>query len=143
MTLSHDYAPATWGHSSSIGSRAFVIFCVGQDIRKVAAFRIWATSENIGFKSLKGCYNGQTEDSFIVALTDYPKVTPWTDGEDSVLVLGSCDARDRRPARLMFNDGSSHHLGLFHSCSREEALKRQSWTYDPTQNTYFICSKYK
>lgn len=131
-------APAIWGHSTPVGSRSYVIFCVGQEPRMVAAFRVWATAQGIAFKSLKGCYQGQTEDSFIVGIEDFPKVRPWTAGQESVLLLGPCDARDRRSATLLFRDGGRQQLGKFHACSKAAALSRSAWTYDPSQNLYFI-----
>jgi hypothetical protein len=104
----------------------------------VTAFRAWATAQGIAFKSLRGCYQGQAEDSFLVPLEEFEKVKPWTVEQESILLLGPCDARDRRPATLLFEDGSKHDLGLFRACTRTAALSRASWTYDPMQNTYFI-----
>jgi hypothetical protein len=134
-----NYHSPVWGHSGSSGFDNFIIFCVGQDIRKVMAFRCWATSEKLSFKSLIGCYNGTMEYSFIVNAEDFHKVEPWTAGQDSVLHLGRCDARDRRPAKLVYQSGREDEIGLMQSCRRETALSHQSWTYDPATGQYFIC----
>lgn len=118
-----------------------MIFCVGQNQILVSAFRAWATAGGIPFKSLKGSYRGRIEDSFIVAATNFPKVRKWADEQESVLHLGPCDARDRRPATLIYQQGGREHLGLFRACGRNEALARSSWTYDPTQDLYFVTSR--
>lgn len=128
-----------WGHSGSTGFDNFIIFCVGYNLRKVMAFRSWATDAEISFKNLIGCYNGTMEYSFIVKADDFIHVEPWTANQESVLWLGHCDARDRRPAKLIYQTGYEESLGLMQSCRRETALAQQSWTFDPSTNYYFIC----
>lgn len=127
-----------WGHSSAGGQKEYVIFCVGQEPRMVSAFRAWAAAQGISFKSLKGCYKGKPEDSFLVAAEDFPSVRHWTTREETVLHLGPANARDMCPATLLYQDGGRQPLGLFRSCSRTAAFSRSSWTYDPSQDIYFI-----
>ena len=117
----------------------WVIFCVGQTPYKISAFKAFASHQKLAFKALKGCYKGVTEDSFLISLRDYEKVREWTQDEDSVLYLGMTNARNQRPAFLEYSDGIIEDLGLFTSVSRDEALKCDGWTYDPTTDIYYTC----
>lgn len=116
-----------------------VIFCVGQELRRVAAFRAWAAHRRLDVRSLVGSYNGVTEMSFVVAAADYAEVTRWTRAEESILFLGHNDQSGGRPARLVFADGRVEELGCFVSCPRDTALAAPSWTYDPATDEYFLC----
>jgi len=118
-----------------------VIFCVGQDLRRVAAFRAWAAHRRLDVRSLIGCYRGVTEMSFVIGTADYEEVAPWTRTEESVLFLGRVYRNGVRPARLVFADGRAEDLGHFVTCSRETALSCYSWTYDPVADEHFICVK--
>ena len=129
-----------WGHSSAAGNENYIIFCVGKEPRVAAAFRIWVTAMKLPFKSLKGRYNGVMEDSFIMREEDFQKVKHWAANEETVLLLGPCDARDRRPAKLIHKGGGIEHIGMFRACSKNEALFRPSWTYDPSLDLYFVAA---
>lgn len=135
----HDTSlPAVWGRSSPSISESYVIFCVGQDPVKIAAFRAWATDRQLGFKSLKGCYKGQMEESFITNLKNLPYIQKWLLEEESILLLGPANARDVRPAELVYANGKTEELGKFFSVGPETAKRYQSWTYDPLTDNYFI-----
>lgn len=134
--------------SSAIAERSLaalpgklVIFCVGQELRRVAAFRAWAAHRRLNVRSLVGCYRGATEMSFVITAADYAEVAPWTSAEESVLFLGRVDRNGARTARLVFTDGRAEDLGHFITCSRETALDCSSWTYDPVADEHFICVK--
>lgn len=118
-----------------------VIFCVGQELRRVTAFRAWAAHRRLDVRSLVGCYRGATEMSFVIGTADYAEVAPWTRAEESVLFLGRVDRNRARPARLIFADSSAEDLGRFVTCPRETALSCSSWTYDPVADEHFICVK--
>lgn len=134
-------------HLSSIASVCFLprkqeelaIFCVGQDLRRVAALRAWAAHRRLELRSLIGSYNGLTEMRFALVSADYAEVAPWTKAEESILLLDSADQNGERPAKLVFADGRVEDLGRFVSCSRYTALASPSWTYDPAAGKYFIC----
>ncbi len=130
---------SVWGHSSPQGFEAYIIFCVGTDKKNIQAFRRWAKKEHLNYKSLVGCYLGQRESSFITNARNYSHIEHWITSQDSILYLGSCDARDRRPAILCYKDGREDYLGKLVSVSADVAHQQHSWTYDPTQDTYFIC----
>jgi hypothetical protein len=127
--------------SSAQGSERYVIFCVGLDQRIVMAFRAWARARGLKFKSLNGCYKGQTEDSFIINAKDFRKVAVWTQNQESILLLGPCNARDQRPAMLLYQDGGQEFLGWLRSVPANQALSSDAWTYDPTQDAYFVCRR--
>lgn len=118
-----------------------VIFCVGQELSRVAAFRAWAAHRRLDVRSLIGCYRGVTEMSFVIGTASYAEVAPWTRAEESVLFLGRGDRNGARPAKLVFADGRAEDLGHFVTCPRETALSCSSWTYDPVADEYFICVK--
>ena len=119
----------------------FVIFCVGQDAQKVEEFRKWAATEALSIKQLKGSYKGQLEDSFITSLETFQKLKHWTLEEESVLVLREPDGWGARPAALQFRTGEPQPAGYLRACEKLRALKEESWTYDPSTDTYYICEK--
>lgn len=127
------------GRSLAAMPGKLVIFCVGKDLRRVAAFRAWAAHRGLDVRSLVGCYRGATEMSFVITAADYTEVAPWTREEESVLLLGRSDRNGARAAALVFADGRAEDLGHFVTCSRETALACSSWTYDPVAGEYFIC----
>lgn len=131
--------PAIWNKSVPVAQEEFVVFCVGQDMSRIMAFRTWARHRDIGFKSLVGCYRGLMECSFIVKATDFPQVSVWTKEEESTLWVGQVDASGSRPAKLVYADGRTEDLGHLISCIRDTALQSDSWTYDPASDEYFIC----
>ena len=54
--------------------------------------------------------------------------------QESILVV------ENGLGRLVYLDGSPDKpLGLWRSVSREEALKRDAWTYDERHDIYYIC----
>ena len=118
-----------------------VIFCVGQELRRVAAFRVWAAHRHLDVRSLIGSYNGITETSFVVVATDYAEVAIWTRAEESILFLGLANQNGDRPARLVFADGHVEGLGCFVSGPRNAVLASHSWTYDPAADQDFTCAK--
>jgi hypothetical protein len=137
MTL--HLSSAALKHSLAAIQEELVIFCVGQELRRVAAFRAWAAYRRLNVRSLVGCYRGATEMSFVIGTADYAEVAAWTRAEESVLLLGRVDRNGVRPARLVFADGRAEDLGHFVTCSRETALACSSWTYDPVADEHFIC----
>jgi hypothetical protein len=138
------HAKDIWAHSSRAGSQQYVILAVDQ----VAAFKGFLVDMKIGWKPLKGMYNGRVEDSFIIN-ADYLHTVMthgWLAGQESVMVLGITDSRDRRPAHLMYlsDDGDMSHgkankpLGVLQSVSREEAQAQDNYTLDLTTGEYYI-----
>lgn len=124
-------------HSSS---DTFFIYCVGQSLVMIAAFRAAMIHEGVWAKPLLGKYKGTTEHSFISRMSDYRKIEPWLNEEESILHIHSFDARDVPKATLLYlKEGREEYIGRFMPVSREEALAADSYTYDMVYNNYFIC----
>lgn len=139
-----------WGHSSTVGANHYSIFAVGdQSLITEKAFMQWCMVRGIGFKPLLGMYGGKSENSFIVNSYHIYEivVAGWLRGQESILSLNVCDSRDRRRACLIYlgPDGMrdktkpSLDLGVFVSISKDEAMQKLDWTYDPDLKEYFIC----
>lgn len=141
-----------WGHSSAIGANSYIIFAVGDDLIQQKGFMGWAAALGIGFKPLLGCYTHDdgrkvTEQSFICNYDNLPAILAagWLRGQESILILGACDSRDRRPARLQYVSPLGDDLlprvvdlGVLQSVTRDRALAASAWTYDPDLKEYFI-----
>lgn len=133
-----------WGYSTPAAFENYMIFCVGNDKVREAQFRSWATSNGIGFKSLHGCYKGQQEASFIINMRDSARCFAWYSKEESVLLLGPSyregSSHGNREAHLYYlSTGHLEDLGLYQWVPRDEGLREDAWTYDPTQDEYFVC----
>lgn len=149
VTDHSEYATGSgiWGSSAASSTEYYIIFCVGNDLVRAAQFRSWALENKIGFKSLKGCYEGVQEDSFIVNYKDLNAVSPWFKDEESILILGPLFENGRlfgaRRATLVYvgnetRPASSLELGRFTAQPREYALKQKAWTYDPSTGVYYV-----
>lgn len=126
-------------HSSNV---TFFIFCVGQDVRKINAFKCSMNGLGIPFKPLIGRYKGQSEISFLAMMDNYNDIEPWLNEEESILHIHNFDSRDRPDATLLFlKDGRKVELGKMVCVSQEEALTRDSFTYDINYNNYFITER--
>lgn len=99
----------TWGHSSTVGGTEYAIFSVDRPGRSslmaVAtrqAVQTFMSIRRISYKAVFGCYDGQIELSYVIKLSDLRALldSGQLDRQESVLLLGKCDARDRRPAIL-------------------------------------------
>lgn len=117
----------------------FFIFCVGQEIRKINAFKCSMNGRGIPIKPLIGRYNGQSEFSFLARMDNYNDIEPWLNEEESILHIHNFDSRDRPDATLLFiKDGRKEELGKMILVSQKEALARDSFTYDVNYNNYFV-----
>lgn len=133
-------------HSSDEFWSEYAIFSVGNNALRDNQFRNWCYSEGIPYKSMYGCYKGQTETSFLVHLNDWPKAlnAGFLDGQESVLMLSKPvnlgGGRHYRSAQLLYlADGSVENIGRCMEKARDWALKQDAWTYDPLTNTYWCC----
>lgn len=145
--MSHSNS-GVWGHSSAIGANMYIIFAVSDDIAVNKAFMGYCAGKGISIKPLLGSYKGKTEQSYIANYKALGALlnSGWLKGQESILVLGACNARDQRPASLHYLTRAgddlkplADDLGLFQSVSRGEALAQEAWTYDPDLKEYFIC----
>lgn len=126
-------------HPHSSGD-TFFIYCVGQSIVVINAFKVAMVSERTWAKPLMGKYRGQSEYSFISKMSDYPRIAPWLDEEESILHIHSFNSRDEPKATLKYlKAGTEEYLGRMVAVLREEALQHDSWTFDPTYGNYFVC----
>ena len=121
-------------------SRAYFIFCVGQDPVCIAAFISWAFNAGITFKPLIGKYNGVSERSFIANMCNYNEIYPFLKNEEAILVLNRYDARDIPRAKLVYRNGAEEELGKLLVVDKDTAMTYDSWTYDPLGKTYFVTS---
>lgn len=119
---------------------SFFIYCVGQSIPVINAFKATMAQAGIPVKPLMGKYKGKPEYSFISRMADYPTIAPWLDEEESILYLHDYDSRDRPRATLRFlKEGRDEDLGRLVPVSRLVAVDLDAYTFDPQQNQYFIC----
>lgn len=121
-------------------SRTYFIYCVGQELVTINAFKAAMAAAEIPSKPLLGRYKGKSEQSFISRMDDFEVILPWLNAEESYLHIHSFDARDRPKATLCYlSDGSEEFLGRFVPVERETAMQLEAFTYDPTYGQYFVC----
>ncbi len=131
-------------HSSTVGQDSYCIFaCNGKETE----FLKWAQDVDLRFKKVVGKWQGKEEPAFIINTKTLdlwlnffkPSTGGWLEGQECVLVLGPCDARDKRPANLVYEDGRTEYQGLFQSITAKEAATRDDWMFDPSTNIHFAC----
>lgn len=88
-----------------------------------------------GIKQVDGVYKGQKEKSFVVVgATDNAILSlAWTFSQESVLKL-----HGDRHADLLYTNGVVEPLGKFVAVGQAEALKHDSYTYCPVNDTFYI-----
>lgn len=123
--------------SQSRGGK-YVIFCVGQDEKRIDDFREYTKANRLVCKELVGQYKYQVEKSFIANEDTFKKIDHWTVEEESVLVLSEAKEDGARPALLVYG-GHEVPVGDFRQCDQKEAEAHDSWTLDPTTGSYYIC----
>lgn len=117
----------------------YFVFCVGTDPVKQGEFKRWAYAEDIGIKPLIGSYRGQLEHSFIANMNDFDRIKPWLNLQESVLLLGSANHWNVREASMKYlATDSTELIGRLKSVTPLEAVRNDSWTYDPYTNQFFI-----
>lgn len=138
------------GHSSANAAQQYIIFSLDdQSPAAMAHFRHWCAANGIDRKTVLGRYNGKAEYSELVKLGDWFTnicVTSLVANQESILFLDLMNARDRRPAQLIYLDGRVNYielLGELGEVSREEALASDAYTFDPSGGVdrWFICKK--
>jgi hypothetical protein len=121
-------------------SDTYFIFCVGQSIPIIAAFKTAMVSQGIWFKALMGKYKGQSEYSFIAQMKNYARIGPWLREEESIHHIHSFNSSAEPKATLLYlKDGTEEYLGRMVPVSREEAFTHDSWTFDTTYRNYYVC----
>lgn len=125
-------------HSSSA---TYFIFCVGQNLVIINAFRHSMQAHGVWVKPLLGMYKGAHEHSFIADMADYPYIAPWLDDEESILHIHDFNSRDCPKATLKYlKEGREEYIGRMICVTKHEAMQHSSWTFDFTYGNYFICS---
>lgn len=145
-----------WGHSAP--AQEHVIFSIdlpkdeggfvdlAQVMTVTTQFKKFLDEHNIPLIFCIGKYtmdDGEavSEPSFVVRGDQLHLIheAGWITNQESVLVLGKHDARDRRQATLTFPDGRNDvDLGWFGSI-RQEDLGDRDFTYNPAQNKFYTC----
>ena len=93
---------------------------------------------------LLGAYKGKAEPSFCVTRAVFDDIhSTWAflfEDQESVLVLGTPQARNWRPATLVYlHRNIKVDLGMWRSATREEAVAARNYTHDVKRNLYWIC----
>ena len=97
---------------------------------------------NISYKKIFGCYHGQKEISFVTRAKHLINILEIEEvkTEESILLLGEYDARDRRKASLIFlhSQEKPEPIGWFRSTSKEVAVIKDNFSFDPSTDQYYI-----
>lgn len=121
-------------------AETFFVFCVGQSIPVINAFKSAMAHAGIIVKPLMGKYKGQSEYSFVASMDNYRAIEPWLNEEESILHIHSFNSDGVPKATLLYlKEGRREELGRMFPVSRDVALACDSYTYDPWYNNYFIC----
>lgn len=98
--------------------------------------------ENLGFphKEVIGVYKGTQEKSFYVEcanLTNFSILHAKAQefGQEAVLNVD----KNRKAGLIFIGTGEAQTLGTFKQVSKQEAEKQDNYTYDFTNNGYYIC----
>ena len=121
-------------------SDTYFIFCVGQSIPVIMAFKTAMVHQGVWFKALMGKYKGQAEYSFIAQMQSYNTISAWLNEEESILHIHSFNSSAQPQATLLYlKEGREEHIGRMVPVSREEAIQHDSWTFDTVFKNYYIC----
>lgn len=86
---------------------------------------------------LIGCYKGQLENSYLIRADQFHHVKEYVKGQESVLHV---PGDSRQPCVLEFvASGKRVSVGPMHKVGPDYAMTRNSWTYNPAADSYFVC----
>ena len=93
-----------------------------------------------------GCYKGVHEASYCVTeKVFWSMFRTWPfifSDQESVLILGTPQARNWRKARLLMLKTREYvDVGTWRSATREEATRQKNYTYCPERNLYWVCEE--
>lgn len=153
--LNEDVTSGWEGRSSDFPYRSYMVFEVG-DIARSKAFIAWALEEKVRFKEVRGQWFGAGATAFVMEDTSQlrMKIAYWVRGQEAILALSPAWRYDpsvgtnrlfgNRVAHidLLASDGyqvtERTYAGLFQAVGRDQALREDSWTYDPASEAYYI-----
>lgn len=100
----------------------------------------------IEYAEVVGCYEGDKERTFLVILDESREIAPVLNlaaryKQDSVLVLDPASHDGKRRARLIADLDASRPVvaeGPFYATTREDALSRIAWTFQPRTGVYYV-----
>jgi hypothetical protein len=108
---------------------------------------------HIAFKHIQGCYNGTTEESFLVPIgvyTDAPYALPYSKQEVCAVVARLARVYSQQSVLLRREDGSCalldphadfaiiKEIGWWREVSELAATQEPGYTFDPETNRYYI-----
>lgn len=121
-------------------SDTYFIFCVGQSIPVIMAFKTAMAHQQVWVKALMGKYKGAPEYSFIAQMKSYHTISAWLNEEESILHIHSFNSSAEPKATLLYlKEGREEQLGRMVPVSRDEAIKYDSWTFDTQFRNYYVC----
>lgn len=121
-------------------SDTYFIFCVGQSIPVIMAFKTAMAHQKIWAKALMGKYKGRSEYSFIAQMKSYPSISAWLNEQESILHIHSFNSSAEPKATLLYlKEGREEYLGRMVPVSRDEAFRHDSWTFDTQYHNYYVC----
>lgn len=125
--------------------KAYVVFSVFQGHRVDWASHKVITDllefKNISFKELDGCYKGIKEKSIIMSLEHYPIIKDMLKevyNQESVLILETHKHGLYKASVEYLADNMVVSIGFLRSAPEHVALLQDAWSYDATQDKYFI-----
>ena len=123
-----------------VNNLAYIIFSTSLPEEEV---RKGLTERKLPFKVLEGKYKGVKETSYIIKFQLGVSVTELMPEQESVLVLSPVQDNGLRKALLHYKDRDIGTNGIvpigdFTPVSQEIAEAQDNYTYDPTQNQYFV-----
>lgn len=92
-------------------------------------------------KSLIGCYKGAEEPRFCMDIdmfNEHVKPSGFVTGQESYLTVTRC-AQHYTTLVYFDEDMPDEGLGRMVEVSEQRAKMEDAWSYDPTQDMYFIC----
>ena len=134
--------------SHSKPSQEYIIFSVykdnaiGLDNKQNHAMIIaLLKSLGVSYKELRGCYEGQTEQSIIVNRKHIELIIKLAmqHKQESLLLLEKTEAQGLRKAKLYYLENNAvKSIGYLRQVSKERALKQECFTHDYKYNNYYI-----
>ena len=96
------------------------------------------SDRKVPFKVVEGKYKSITNPAYIVNIMSALKIVDLIENQDTVMELSPVNHKGTREATLVRKDFTEAHMGDFKPVSKEYAMAKESYTYDPTTNQYFV-----
>ena len=122
-----------------------IILCLDDQGRRLEFMRYCANRNIAVIATGNGSYKGHVEPCYVLKAGQFflelcvETFARFFQKQESVLLLDTLDSMNWRDASLVFADGNTQSIGVWHEVTKDRALKEEAWT--EINGHWYICQE--